>query len=90
MRLVGREKLEHLKDIDMSSKRWIDTWLSELSRASWKSKKEIYEQFPKVIAVSEDVYLFKVEGCDFFIEIMISFSHLLVLITSIKDNQNGH
>ncbi|HGM5486750.1 TPA: type II toxin-antitoxin system HigB family toxin [Serratia marcescens] len=90
MRLVGREKLEHLKDIDPSSRRWIDTWLSELSRAGWKSKKEIYEQFPKVINVSGDVYLFKVEGCDFYIEIMILFNHLLVLITSIKDNQNGY
>lgn len=90
MRLVGREKLDHLKDIDMSSRRWINTWLSELSRASWKSKKEIYEQFPKVIAISEDVYHFKVEGCNFFIETMISFSHLLVLITSVKDDQNEH
>ncbi|CNI19018.1 type II toxin-antitoxin system HigB family toxin [Yersinia enterocolitica] len=87
MRLVGREKLEHLKDIDMSSKKWIEAWLGELSRAGWKSKKEVYEQFPKVITVSDDIYQFKVEGCDLFIEIMISFSHLIVLITSIKDNQ---
>jgi len=90
MRLVGREKLEHLKDIDTSSKRWIDAWLYEISRAGWKSKKEIYEQFPKVIAVSEDVYQFKVEGCDLLIEIIISFSHLIVLVTSIKDNENGY
>ncbi|EMX6282673.1 MULTISPECIES: type II toxin-antitoxin system HigB family toxin [Morganellaceae] len=86
MRLLGRDKLEKLVDIEPSCKRWSDLWSTEIAKSYWKSKEEVEKQFPTVINLKDKVYLFQVSNTNFKVETIIDFSKLVVLITSIKGN----
>jgi len=90
MRLLGRDKLEKLASVEPSYKRWLDAWSSELTRANWMSSEEVSLQFPKVATVNGQVFNFKIEGSDIYIETFIYFNKLVVLITSVKGNRNGY
>ncbi|MCA6926519.1 type II toxin-antitoxin system HigB family toxin [Pectobacterium versatile] len=89
MRLLGRDKLEELKRIEPSSKSWIDAWSSELTMSNWKSKEEVKNHFPKVANTADQTFVFEVDCCSYDIETIIDFNRLLVLVTSVKGNENG-
>ncbi|WP_411753192.1 hypothetical protein [Serratia sp. (in: enterobacteria)] len=86
MHLVGRDKLEDVKLADPAYRCWVNAWVSELIRAHWRSKEDIYEHFPKAVEVTDNVFLFKVENSSFSIETLFCFNQLAVIITSVKEN----
>ena len=90
MRLLGRDKLEELKRNEPSSKSWIDAWSTELTLSNWKTKEEVKKHFPKVDNITDQIFIFKVGHCGFFIETFIDFNRLLVFVTSVKGNDNGY
>ena len=46
MKLLGREKLPALQMEGEQVRKWISSWVSEISHAKWKVPSDLFEQFP--------------------------------------------
>lgn len=84
MKLLGRNRLDKVKNFSNSSKIWVNAWSSEVDTCHWKSLEDIREQFPTVSNPTNGVFIFKVDECDAYIETSIDFNELLVLVIAVK------
>ncbi|WP_033749361.1 type II toxin-antitoxin system HigB family toxin [Pantoea sp. NGS-ED-1003] len=84
MKLLGRNRLDEIKNFSTSSKIWVNAWSTEVDTCLWKSLEDIREQFPTVSNPTKGMFIFKVDGCDAFIETLIDFNELLVLVIAVK------
>lgn len=83
MRLLGREKLPLLHLEGEKVRKWISSWVSEISRASWKVPLDLIEQYPSVEMKEDGLYVFSVCESGIFLEVRIAFAQGVAVITAI-------
>ncbi|MBN3135802.1 MULTISPECIES: type II toxin-antitoxin system HigB family toxin [Pectobacterium] len=84
MKLLGRNRLDNVKNFNVSSKVWVNIWSTEVDTSSWRTVQDIKEQFPTVSNPANGVFNFKVDGCSAIVETIIDFNQLSVLIVAVK------
>lgn len=84
MKLLGRNKLKALYDIDEQTDRWLVSWTSELSRANWKHAKDVLRQFPHAECTADTVFSFRVGMHCYSIEVSIMFPLALAVVSDLK------
>ena len=84
MKLLGRNRLDNVKNFNVSSKVWVNAWSTEVDTSNWRTAQDIKEQFPAVSNPEKGVFVFKVDGCSATVETFIDFNNLSVLIIAVK------
>ncbi len=81
MRLIGREKL-----FDLGLNTLLNNWLAEIKNANWKACNELLSQYPRVVALENDTFLYPVDSMSLHVEFTIAFSRGIVLIRDVRNN----
>lgn len=84
VRLIGREKLRHLKGTSEQNKKWLVSWVSEVMGAHWKLPSDVIQQFPKAKHEGEGRFMFPVADCNWTIHLLITFPQGVALVTNIN------
>lgn len=85
MKLVGREKL-----FERNLNKSLNNWLAEIKEANWKVADEVKSQFPRVVQIDGNKFLYPVGDKNVSVEFLIAFAKGIVLITDIvKVDQYG-
>ncbi|CAG9932743.1 type II toxin-antitoxin system HigB family toxin [Candidatus Nitrotoga arctica] len=86
MRLIGREKIHHLKGAGEQIDKWALNWTSEVMSAHWKLPVDVITQFPKASVKDDVFFIFPVGGNKWTIHVLVAFSQGIALITDLKAN----
>lgn len=84
MRLIGREKLCCLSNAEEQVKKWVQSWVAEVTNANWKHPAELGAQFPNVKQTEDGRFLFPVNGCAQAVSLLIAFPQGIALITALE------
>lgn len=84
MKLLGIKKLASLKGESVLIDRWVSSWVSEVTHASWKQAKDVSEQFPTVTVVDGALYLFSIERTGIEVWLKIAFAQGIAIITELS------
>lgn len=87
MRLIGRNRLDQLRGSGEAVETWLTNWVAEIRGANWKHAADVVEQFPNVRRLGGEHFEFPIGGCGRVIQLVISFSQGVVLITDLKSNE---
>lgn len=90
LRLIGRHMLSVLGDQSEPARKWLVSWISELADAQWMRPADVGSQFPKAKSIDDSTFCFPVTGLLVEIQVLISFSSGVVLITALKHGDNTH
>ncbi|HBO9693886.1 TPA: type II toxin-antitoxin system HigB family toxin [Pseudomonas aeruginosa] len=92
MHLLGRDKLEPLKGLDGGLDKWVVSWVSEMTQASWKGSTDLLAQFPKAQEIAPGVFRFYVVTGNYAVEVRVAFPQGIALITALLtiEESNGH
>lgn len=93
MKVLGRNRLNHLFGINDQTDIWVRNWLSELSYANWKVHKDVTNQYPRVKYIPSNIFLFPIADQSRYIEVAMTFHQSVALIVSLRDTTdyaNGH
>ena len=90
MRLIGREKLDHLRSRGGQNEKWILSWVAEVRSAHWKYPADVTDQFPNALHGEGGFFEFPVADCRWVIQLRIAFPQGVVLITKLKANDETH
>lgn len=83
MRLLGREKLPSLQMESEQIRKWISSWVSEVSHAKWKVPSDLLEQFPSAQVRDDGLFVFSVCDSGCFVELKVAFAQGVAVITAI-------
>lgn len=86
MKLLGRKLLQPLRGLDAETDRWLDSWTSELSRATWKALSDVRQQFPNTFIDKEGIYRFRVATRQEQIEVDFSFPLGIAIINGLRND----
>jgi mRNA-degrading endonuclease HigB of HigAB toxin-antitoxin module len=84
MRLIGRNVLEPLIGHEEAADQWVAHWISEIRGANWKQAVDVTNQFPNAQGSADGHFEFPVGGCQWVIQLLISFQQGIALITALK------
>jgi mRNA-degrading endonuclease HigB of HigAB toxin-antitoxin module len=84
MKLLGRNRLQPLYGLDEQTDKWLCSWISEISHANWKQAKDVLRQFPQARSVTEGIFHFRVGLRAQSIEVSMTFSPALAVVTDLK------
>lgn len=48
MKLLGRKLLQPLRGLNIETDRWLNSWTSEMTHATWKAHQDVMQQYPSV------------------------------------------
>lgn len=80
MRLVGREHLSAFCEKHTDCAGWIQSWVAEIERATWKSPAELKSRYPSASLLTEKVVIFNVKGTRYRLATRVAFSAGVVFI----------
>ncbi len=81
MRLIGRKKL-----FDLGLNALLNDWLSEIKDANWKAKHELLLQYPRVISLDNDAFLYPVDSKKLQVEFVVAFTKGVFMIKGVRNN----
>lgn len=84
MKLFGRDKLQPLYGLDEQTDKWVRGWASEVARANWKHPLDVLRQFPYAKNVAENIFRFRVGDQPKVIEVSMTFSRAVAIVTDLK------
>ena len=84
MRLVGKEKIQHLLRSDESARAWLYLWIAELAYANWRQPADVVSQFPNVQQPESGNFVFPIANCDKKVHIQIAFPQGVAVITGLQ------
>ncbi|MGU2418776.1 type II toxin-antitoxin system HigB family toxin [Burkholderia cenocepacia] len=90
MRLVGRERLDHLRGTGEMIEKWVRSWTAEVVAAHWKHPSDVEDQFPNARHQGDGHFVFPVSGCDRVICLLIAFAQGIALVTDLKADNETH
>ena len=70
--------------LDDQTDKWLCGWISEMTHANWKQKKDVLRQFPHATSVADNVFQFRVGLHGVWIEVVMSFSCAVAIVTELK------
>ena len=87
MRLIGKEKLLHLKGIDDEIDTWVSAWVTEFRSASWLNPVDLEESYPRMVSLDASEFLFPVCYTNYSIKVIFCFKKSIALITEVIANE---
>ncbi|MCB2427894.1 type II toxin-antitoxin system HigB family toxin [Methylophaga pinxianii] len=84
MRIVGKEKLQHLICSNGSARTWLCAWIAELNNAHWKQPADVNNQFPNAKLSDSGIFIFPIANCDKEVCLQIAFQQGIAVITGLK------
>jgi len=84
MRLVGKEKLQHLICSDKSAQAWLCAWIAEVADANWKQPEDVSNQFPNARKSDFGRFVFPIANCKKEVCIQIAFHQGIAVITGLQ------
>lgn len=90
MKLIGRERLAHLRVMGEPAEKWIQSWVAEVTTAHWKSPIDVRSQFPNVRQADDGHILFPVNDFGIVIQVRMAFPQGIALITALINSEENH
>lgn len=84
MKLHGKNHLQALWGLNDQTDKWLRGWVSEMAHANWKQSEDVLRQFPQAKSVAENVFQFRVGVQAVWIEVLMSFSPAMAIVTDLK------
>lgn len=84
MRIVGKEKIQHLLGSNGQERVWLRAWLAEVANANWKDPRDIFDQFPKSFHVNPCTFTFPINNTDKHVCIQIAFPQGVAIIIGLQ------
>lgn len=82
MRVVGRELLDAFCKKHADARSWIEAWLAEVEKSSWRASKDIKARYSSASFLSEpnNTVIFNVKGNHYRLEVIVSYRVSVVRI----------
>lgn len=84
MRLVGKNKLALLAQSDEDARKWLSSWVMELSKAHWNEEAEILKQYPLRTKKKGELFVFRIGTSNFELEVRFLFPQKIALIEALR------
>jgi mRNA-degrading endonuclease HigB of HigAB toxin-antitoxin module len=84
MKLLGRNRLQALYGLDDQTDKWLRSWVSEISHATWKHPKDVLLQFPQAKSVANGTFYFRVGRHSQYVEVSMMFPLAVAIVTDLK------
>ena len=81
MRLIGRKKI-----FDLGLNTLLNNWLAEIKDANWKAKNELILQYPRLISLDNDVFLYPVDNGSLQVEFVVAFTKGVLMIKGVRNH----
>jgi mRNA-degrading endonuclease HigB of HigAB toxin-antitoxin module len=83
MRLIGRHKLQALRNTGAEAEKWLRSWTVEVVNAHWKTASDVTYQFPSVLQEGS-IFVFPVVSCRWSIALLVAFPRETALVTALR------
>jgi mRNA-degrading endonuclease HigB of HigAB toxin-antitoxin module len=83
MRLIGRERLNLLRQGSEATEKWVRSWLAEVRDAHWKHPADLKAQFPKASCSIDGLAKFPLPDNTTCIHLRVAFPLGIALISAI-------
>lgn len=84
MRLLGRQNLQLLLRSDDFIRKWVLSWVSELTYANWREPSDVVNQFPKVRLSESGHFVFPINNSNKEVCIQIAFQQGVAVIIGVQ------
>ena len=84
VRLLGKDKLQHLLRTDETARTWVRAWVAELTTANWKQAEDVNYQFPNARRSESGHFIFPICNCRKEVCLQIAFQQGVAVITGIR------
>jgi len=84
MRLLGKDKFQHLLRTDETARTWVCAWVAELANANWKQPADVSQQFPNARQSESGSFVFPIANCNREVCIQIAFQQGVAVITGLQ------
>ena len=84
MRLLGRQNLQLLLCSDDFIRKWVLSWVSELTYANWREPSDVVNQFPKVRLSESGHFVFPINNSNKEVCIQIAFQQGVAVIIGVQ------
>ena len=80
MVIVGRDKLDKLKQKHADCRTWIDNWLSEVEEAQWTGPNDIKARYSSASFLADRMVIFNVKGNSYRVEVQVAYGTKVVAV----------
>ena len=87
MKIIGREKLDAIKDKREDIDRWISIWLTELRQNKWFSQADLKKDYPRA-KTTATTFNFPVPESGYIIKVSFHFDQSIALISAVSVGKN--
>lgn len=83
MLIVGRDKLHEFQGHHADARTWIDNWIADVGKASWKTPQDIRSNYASASFLADNVVIFNVKGNRYRLEVLVAYKTGTVVIRKI-------
>lgn len=80
MKVVGRSRMQDFCGNHAGARSWVENWLADAERATWRTPQQIKERYPTASFLGENVVIFNVKGNDYRLEVTIAYKTEIVAV----------
>lgn len=80
MRVVGRDKLDAFTRRHADARAWINAWLAEAERTTWRTPQDVRERFASASFLAGNEVIFNVRGNKHRLEVRVAYRTSTVVI----------
>ena len=80
MKIIGLSHIHDFLNQYPKSKNWLENWIADTKKASWKSTHEIKTRYASCSFLGNNIAIFNVCGNNFRMETMIAYNTGLVIV----------
>lgn len=85
MKLLGRNLLDPIRNLDDETDRWIKSWMSEIVTSTWRMPADVTKHYPTAHVEDECHVQFKVANQMTRVQVAFSFAHGIAIIDGLKN-----
>jgi mRNA-degrading endonuclease HigB of HigAB toxin-antitoxin module len=83
MRLLGRDRLQPLSGRGPEARKWVLSWVAEVTYAHWTCAADVINQYPNS-SQENSIFLFPVFRSDSSVLVLFTFPQQIALITALR------
>lgn len=80
MRVVGRDVLDQFVNGHADARSWIESWLAEAERSTWRTPQDIKARFSSASFLANNVVILNVKGNRYRLEMRVAYGVGVVVI----------
>ena len=88
MKLIGRKQLEEFARLHADVRPQIESWVSEIEEAEWKTPQEIKAHYAHASFLADRRVIFNLKGNKYRLDTKISFKNRTVLVVRIGTHRD--